>query len=360
MADQHDDDRTEQASGRRLERAREEGEVALSRDVGAAAGVAGVALALIVAGPALRDSLVRLLRATAETLKDGRPGELLPLLARPASIAGVVCAGGMLAVCLATAFQTRGGFWPHLALPKGERLFGGGRLRRLFKREVFVDLGLTLVKIVTLAIVLHRVLRDDFLTLPRLVGADADRQLTAVFAPLASGLVTILTALALLAGVDFALTRFRFRRRMKMTKDELRREMKEDEGDPLLRSRRRRRHRDLLKGRAAVEVPRADVLVVNPTHVAIALRYRPGEDKAPRVTAKGKGVLAELMRELAHKHGIAIVEDVALARLLYRRVKVGRAVPVETYRAVAAVLAFVYRVLGRRQGASAPGEGGPP
>jgi flagellar biosynthesis protein FlhB len=87
--------------------------------------------------------------------------------------------------------------------------------------------------------------------------------------------------------------------------------------------------------------------VVNPTHVAVAIRYRPGEDAAPRVTAKGKGRLADIMRELAREHGIPIIEDIPLARLLYRRVKVGRTVPAETYRAVAAILAFVYRVLGR-------------
>ncbi len=132
-----------------------------------------------------------------------------------------------------------------------------------------------------------------------------------------------------------------------MTKQELKREMKEDDGDPMLRSRRRRRHRELARGRARVEVPRADALVVNPTHVAVALRYRRDEGRAPRVTAKGKGVLAELMRELARENGVPIVQDVPLARLLYRKVKVGGEVPAQTYKAVAAVLAFVYRLGGR-------------
>ena len=89
------------------------------------------------------------------------------------------------------------------------------------------------------------------------------------------------------------------------------------------------------------------MVVVNPTHIAIALRYRAGEDKAPRVTAKGKGEKAEKMRELAREHGIPIVENIPLARLLYRKVKVGRSVPAETFKAVAAILAFVYRALGR-------------
>jgi flagellar biosynthesis protein FlhB len=100
-------------------------------------------------------------------------------------------------------------------------------------------------------------------------------------------------------------------------------------------------------------IGKADALLVNPTHIAIALRYRKAEGRAPRVTAKGKGQLAELMRELARENGIPIVEDVPLARLLYRKVKVGREIPAQTYKAVATLLAFVYRVTRRESGARA-------
>jgi flagellar biosynthetic protein FlhB len=121
-------------------------------------------------------------------------------------------------------------------------------------------------------------------------------------------------------------------------------------GDPLIRGRRRKRHMELARGQARIEVPRADALVVNPTHIAIALRYRKDEGRAPRLTAKGKGALAEYMRELARENAVPIVEDVPLARLLYRKVKVGREIPPQTYKAVAAVLAFVYRITGRAAG----------
>ena len=153
--------------------------------------------------------------------------------------------------------------------------------------------------------------------------------------------------------MELALTRHRFSKKMKMTREEAKREHREDEGDPMFRSRRRRRHRELLRGRAKIEVPRADVLVVNPTHIAIALRYRKSEGKAPKVIAKGKGELAEYMRDLARSNTIPIVEDIPLARLLYKRVKIGREVPAETYKAVAAILAFVYRLTGKSSGATA-------
>ena len=179
---------------------------------------------------------------------------------------------------------------------------------------------------------------------------------------LAMGVVLLLSTLAwrlvlvaaLIAGADVAVQRRRHGAKMKMSKEELKREMKEDEGDPLIKGKRRQRQRELAKQRARIEVPRADALLVNPTHVAIALRYRKDEGKAPRVTAKGKGVLAEHMRELARENGVPIVQDIPLARLLHRRVKVGREVPAETYKAVAAILAFVYRMTGR----SAQGSGG--
>lgn len=137
-----------------------------------------------------------------------------------------------------------------------------------------------------------------------------------------------------------------------MTRDEVKREMREDEGDPMLRGARKRKHRELVKRNAIAETKRADALIVNPTHIAIAIRYRKDEDGAPRVIAKGKGVLAEAMREAARSSGIPIVQDIPLARLLYRKVKTGGQVPRETFKAVAAVLAFVYRLTGKTAQAS--------
>lgn len=163
----------------------------------------------------------------------------------------------------------------------------------------------------------------------------------------------MLLVAGVLAGADVAITRWRFGKKMLVTKPEAKREAREQEGDPSLKGRRRQRHRELSRGLARAEVPRADALLVNPTHVAIALRYRRDEGKAPRVIAKGKGALAEYMRDLARESAIPIVQDIPLARLLHRKVKVGREVPASTYKAVAAVLAFVYRITGRTSGGRA-------
>ena len=347
MADTQTEDQTEQASQRRIQQAREEGSLPISRDLGMWAGLAAGLAALTALGPALRDSLVNLVWTSADGLAQSSPSRLIPLLSRPILLAVAVAASVALGATIALAAQTRLGTWGNLALPDFKRVFGGGRLSRLFKKETQVDLLFAAVKVVALGYVVKGAFYDDFLTLPRMLYQSASTQFQGAYVPLGRGFVKILAALGFLVGLDFALTRYRYIQRMKMTKEEAKRDYREEEGDPMIRARRRRRHHELAKGHARTEVPRADALIVNPTHVAVAIRYRPGQDAAPRVTAKGKGKLAEIMRDLAREHGIPIYEDIALARLLYRRVKVGRSVPAETYKAVAAVLAFVYRVLGR-------------
>jgi flagellar biosynthesis protein FlhB len=356
VSDEHSqEDKTEDPSDKRLRQAREEGNIPLGRDVVALAGLMGGAVSLLLLAAPLRDSLLKVVIASGQTLETGRPGTLVTLALRPLLLSFVVFASAAVAAGVASVAQTGGAVWPQLALPDPQRLFQTGKLSRLVKKETLVDFAFQLVKIVAVSATLWFALRDDFFALPRLLQASPGAQLTALFQPLAGALVKVLTALAFLAGLDLALSRYRYRQKMKMTKEEAKREYKEEEGDPIFRSKRKRMHRDMLKGVAKVEVPRADALIVNPIHVAIAIRYRPGEDRAPKVTAKGKGVLAELMRELARDNGVPIVENIPLARLLYRKVKIGRSVPADTFKAVAAILAFVYRVLGRDMSAYTKG-----
>jgi flagellar biosynthesis protein FlhB len=349
------DERTEQASQRRLRAAWENGDIAVARDVGMLATLAAGGGILVAIAAGLRESLVKLVSASADGLNNPSLDRLLPYLSRPAMLTLLVPTGVALAAAIAFGVQTRLGFWPEHVFPDFSRVFSAGRVKRLFQKDMFIDLGVAGVKVLTLGWVLWTTFRATFLSLPRMLDMSPSVQMEAAYQPLSSSLAKILSVVALLAGLDFALTRFRFNRRMKMTKDEAKRDYREEEGDPMIRARRRRKHRELAKGLVKVEVPRADALIVNPTHIAIAIRYRPDNDVAPRVTAKGKGQLAEVMRELAHEHGIPIVEDIPLARLLYRRVKVGKCVPMETFKAVAAVLAYVYRVIGRNPMRSAGG-----
>lgn len=347
MADEEKDDKTEAASQRRLQQAAEKGQIPLGRDLNTVVAICAGAAALYFLGSTLVGELAVLAAAAARGLTEPTPRSWLGLAAAPMRTTAIICGSAALAAIGAGAVQTRGRFWPNLALPDPERLWQGSKLTRLVSREMLADLGMACVKVVAVGAAAWFALRDEFLTLPTLLHVEPLSLLDAAFDPLARALPWLAVSLFVAAGADLALSRYRFGTKMRMTRDELKREHKEDEGDPLLRGQRRRRQREASRARVAVEVPQADALLVNPTHVAVAIRYRRGTDRAPKVIAKGKGQLAEIMRDLARTNAVPIVEDIPLARLLYRRVKVGREIPAETYKAVAAILAFVYRVTGR-------------
>jgi flagellar biosynthesis protein FlhB len=346
-----DAENSTEPSGKKLTRAWDEGQIALGREAGLVASLAAATVALVVLGGALREGLIRAVAEALDVLGT-TPFRTLPrLVVLPALAAAGVCAAAAAGSALATVVQTRGRFWPHLALPDLSRVLDPGKLGRLVSRQLLVDLALATVKVVALGWAAWSSVHADFVTLPRWLGATPADQLAQAFAMLLRVGWRMLLVAAVLAGADVAIVHLRFMKKMRVSKQEAKREAREDEGDPLLRGKRRSRHRELARGRARVEVPRADALLVNPTHVAIALRYRRDEGRAPRVIAKGKGALAEYMRDLARENAIPIVQDIPLARLLYRKVKVGREVPASTFKAVAAVLAFVYRITGRAPGA---------
>ncbi|MCC6335752.1 MAG: EscU/YscU/HrcU family type III secretion system export apparatus switch protein [Myxococcales bacterium] len=345
-------DKTDFLSARRLKEAWDTGKIPIGKDASGVAAMMAACCTLLVLAPQLKQALISLTHQSLLLVPSAPLSELLRFLMRPLGLLLLALAAAALAASAVTFAQTRGGLWADLVLPDPERVVRNP-FQRTFSKEFLVDLALMSVKVVAVGTVAALAVRDDLLGLPRLLTATPEAQLTAVFAPLGRLAVRTVAVLAVFAGVDLALTHWRFREKLKMTKEEAKREMKEDEGDPLLKGKRKKRARELAKGRLAVDVPKADAVVVNPTHIAVALRYRQEEGRAPRVIAKGKGEVAERIRELARAHGIPIVEDIALARLLYKRVKLGKAIPAETYRAVAAVLAFVYRVTGRRASQSA-------
>jgi flagellar biosynthetic protein FlhB len=151
-------------------------------------------------------------------------------------------------------------------------------------------------------------------------------------------------ALAVLAVIEFFQAKRQLMKKMRMTPEEVKKEYKESEGDPQIRQRRRRRMREISRRRLVQAVEGADVVVVNPTTYAVALRYRAGEDRAPKVVAKGKGAVAERIREIARKNGVPILAQPPLARLLHKVVPEGREIPSNVYHAVAEVLAYVFKL----------------
>jgi len=155
-----------------------------------------------------------------------------------------------------------------------------------------------------------------------------------------------------LAGLEYFYQRWRTEVQLRMSRHEIKEEMREQEGDPQLKGRLKSLRQKMSRRRMTADVAKADVVITNPTHLAIALGYRAGEMSAPRVLGKGAGYIAEKIREIARAKGIPIVENKPLAQLLYRQVEVGWEIPEALYRAVAEVLAYVYRLRrGERGGA---------
>jgi len=344
------EDKTEAASERRLQNAFNEGEVPIGRDLVAGAGLFAGSAAVVALATQLRDALVAFVREGLGAI--GHNASLgTGTGVRLAFLALAVASAAAFGAIVATVAQTRGGFWGELALPNFDRL-SSGRLTKLFSWEGLADVGIAALKVGVIIAAVWWAWRVRFLALDSLANAPPEALLSVSaewFFPLGKRLAL---AVLILAGMDLAVNQLRFAKRMKMTREEAKREMREEDGDPLIRGRRRRKHRELIKNRVRIEVPTADAVVVNPTTFAVAIRYRQ-EDGAPKVVAKGKGAMAEVIRDLARENGVPIVENIPLARLLYKRVKVGREIPAETYKAVAAVLAFVYRITGRSRSGGA-------
>src|SRR3990170_1302085 len=148
----------------------------------------------------------------------------------------------------------------------------------------------------------------------------------------------------ILAAIDLGYQKWQFAKNLRMTREEVKEEYKQQEGDPLIRSRVRSMQREMARKRMMADVPKADVVITNPTHLAVALAYKHGDMNAPKVVAKGAGIIAEKIKEIARSSNVTVVENKPLARTLYKIVKIGDEIPANLYKAVAEILAYVYKL----------------
>jgi type III secretion protein U len=315
--------------------------VARSAELGAAAALAGGLAGLALSGRSLAETLARSVRAAVSGgAFAAEPGALLrdaAALVLRLSLPPAGCA--LAAVLLAGALQTGFSFAPEALRPRLERIDPLRGLRRLASMDALSRAALGLAKAAVLVALVATSAREAARLVAALPGAAAPGALSAAIPLLAGLALRLAAALAAIGLVDLALERRRLRRALRMTRDEVRRELREDEGDPAHRAERRRAHRALLE---AGPVARATVVVVNPTRVAVAIHHERGGDGAPRVVAKGTGLAAGRIRSAARRAGVPIVRDVPLARALHRLADVGDEIPEELYDAAAALLAHLY------------------
>lgn len=349
--------RTEQATPRKRQRLREEGQIPKSQDVGAAAVVLATCAAIGSSFDAIGSALAAFARRTFQLEDATRPLHALHAqldVLKPVLVPLAVASG---AAALAGIAQSRAFSLSFLA-PKPDRFNPIPALMQMLPtKQSLIEIGKQVLKLLAIGWIAYAVVRDAtpmFSTLSFAPTLSAAQAVGGVVAKLAMRVAIAFMAVAVL---DYWLAYRKFMNDAMMSREEVRDEHKQEEGRPEIRARMRARMREMAKKRSVADVSKATVLVVNPTHYAVALRYDPETDHAPMIIAKGLDELALAMRAKARKHSVPIVEQRPLARALYAA-KLGRPIPVELYRAVAEVIAYVMQIRARDAGVAltAPSE----
>ncbi|EEQ48366.1 flagellar biosynthesis protein FlhB [Selenomonas flueggei] len=221
---------------------------------------------------------------------------------------------------------------------------------RIFSKRSLVELAKSFFKILVIGFFLYRFIHEQILAMPQFMFFDLTTSLSLVAEIIFHMAFIVIGVIMVMALMDYGYQKWQTTQDLKMTKQEVKDEMKQSEGDPQIKGKIRQKQRQMAMARMMKEVPKADVIITNPTHFAIALSYQQGMS-APLVVAKGQDIVAQRIKEIAREARVPIVENKPLARAIYAAVQIGDAIPQELYQAVAEVLAYVYRLKNTRRGA---------
>ncbi|MCR5098428.1 MAG: flagellar biosynthesis protein FlhB [Lachnospiraceae bacterium] len=256
-------------------------------------------------------------------------------------------AGGFLVALLSTGLQFKFKVTIEPLKPKFDKFNPINGFKRIFSPQSLINLGLSLVKIIIISLVVYSVVKDRMNEIYLLY----DISLNSAVAEIGSLVIDIgfrISLILVLVGiVDLIYHKWKFKKDIKMTKQEVKDEYKNAEGDPQIKGKQKQKMREAAMRRMMREVPQADVVITNPTHVAVAIRYRAEEDVAPTVVGKGEEYLAERIKNIARDNNIPIMENKPLARAIFNTVEVGDMIPPELYEGVAMILAAVWKAAGK-------------
>jgi flagellar biosynthetic protein FlhB len=344
------DDKTEDPTPRRRQEARERGQVTKSADMSAAMALLGAMIALNFFGPGILNDLTELTRkmltfSGTHALAASSTQEVLHMsLYILAKVTVPLCLVFMLAAILVTLAQVGLLFTFEPLTPKLSKINPISGFERIVSMDSLIKLFLNLLKIGIISAVAYLTIKDR---LPQIINIAAlDHWQLLSFASELMFMLGVRMAIVLLviAIFDYANSWFQNEKKLKMSKQELKEEMRRMEGDPLVKERRRRVARQLANQRMQYNVPKADVVITNPTELAIALKYDPEKMAAPKVVAKGADYMASRIRQIAIQHGVPIVERKPLAQAMYKTVEIGQEIPPSFYKAIAEILAYVYEL----------------
>jgi flagellar biosynthetic protein FlhB len=354
MAEQNEDDKTEEPTPRRIEQAREKGDIIYSAEIGAALSLlAATGIVAFMSGPIVADMARSFISFLA------MPDQLS---AEPAALRAI---GGAVSLKLLTIFalaaialvvagfaaryvQDRPTFTAQRMSPKLDKLNPAQGFKRVFGKAAAAAFFKSLAKLAVVGAALVWALWPHDAELERIALLDPSAVLLFVRERVVSMLLALASAAALIAAVDYVATRQSYMKRLRMSRRELKDELRQSDGDPLVKAKLRQIRTERSRRRMLQNVPNASVVVTNPTHYAVALRYVQGETPAPVCLAAGVDAVAQRIRETAEAHDIPIVEDPPLARALFATAEIDQPIPKEHYEAVAKVIGFVMRLARRR------------
>lgn len=350
MADTDQDQKTEEATPKKLEKLREEGQVAKSSDVSGMATAAAVMATIAATGGTMAMG-VTTFAERAFSLRDAhRPMQMMFALTHEIidvvfPLSGVAA----IAAIAATVVQTKGLFTMASLQPKPSRMNPLEGIKKVLPtKDAFVELGKSVAKITFVALLVWQTIADELPRFAVLPSASTMSAASAVGSIASELILKGFAALAVLAAADYGLTWWKFKKDSRMAKHEVKEEHKQQEGDAQIKGKRRAKQHEMAKARSVHAVKDATCVVTNPTHISVAIRYEADQgDPAPIIVAMGVDEVALRMRAEARKHGVPILENKPVARAMHANGKVGQLIPVELYEAAARIIAHVMSIRAR-------------
>lgn len=354
MAEENKDQKTEEASSKRITDAEEKGNFALSKELTSSFILLAAILSLYGVGQqgplkmmALWQVLiseVHVFQMTTEELFK----VLVLVLKSTFFILSPILFSIMFAGVISNLVQTRGlKISMHPITPKFSKLSPFKGFKRIFSKNSLMELFKSLFKISIVSVISYQTIKGHWDEIPPLMHFDVGQTLIFMGEVSLEIMVKVLLVMIFLSMIDFLFQKYTYMENLRMTKQEVKDERKDTDGNPQVKQRIRTVQMEMARRRMMSAVPEADVVVTNPTQIAIAIKYDVDKFAAPILVAKGAGAIAKRIRSLAEEHDIPIVEDKPLARVLHRTVEVGQLIPASLYKAVAEILAYVYRLKGK-------------
>jgi flagellar biosynthesis protein FlhB len=349
-AEDSDMEKTEDASPKRLEKAREDGDIPRSRELAACAVLFTTGMAIMMLSRPLGEAMKNVLRQglSIDHAMAFEPQLLIVHMMKvveQALWAFLPLAVIIVSVAVAAPILVGGWVMSQKSLvPNFGKLNPIKGLANLFSKNSLVELLKSIAKTILVASVGYTIVKKDLQPMLSLSQMPVAAGISTVSDYMVTGFLTIASALVLIAVIDVPYQLYQYAQKHKMTKQELKDEAKESEGSPEIKGRIRQQQREMARRRMMSNVPQADVVITNPTHYAVAIRYKEGENGAPIVVAKGADVIAQKIKEIAAEHEVMTLESPKLARALYAHAELEREIPQTLYAAVAEILAYVFQL----------------